>query len=68
MGLDASRMTCAETVGTQELVETLRTRSGRSGMVMGMGNISGPGFDVVDYFRQRADVGPMNQEGYQEAA
>ena len=22
-------------------------------MVMGMGNISGPGFDVVDYFRQR---------------
>jgi poly-gamma-glutamate synthase PgsB/CapB len=52
LGMDARRMTCAEKFSTDRLVDTLRERSGRSAMVMGMGNISGPGFDVVDYFRQ----------------
>lgn len=53
VGLDCRRMTCAERFSTSQLIDTLRMRAGRSAMVMGMGNISGPGFDVVDYFRQR---------------
>jgi poly-gamma-glutamate synthase PgsB/CapB len=68
MGLDASRMTRAESINTAELVNTLRCQSGRSAMVMGMGNISGPGFDVVDYFRQHAGPGLAPVETRMEAA
>jgi poly-gamma-glutamate synthase PgsB/CapB len=68
MGLDARRMTCAEKANTAELVDTLRNQSGRTAMVMGMGNISGPGFDVVDYFRQRACPGHTFTAARKEAA
>ena len=68
MGLDAGRMTCAETSNTAELVDTLRKKSGRSALVMGMGNISGPGFDVVDYFRQHARPGHSKTETRKVAA
>ena len=52
-GLDKNRITCAESLATDKIVDTLRWRGGRSAMVMGMGNISGPGMAVLDYFRRR---------------
>jgi poly-gamma-glutamate synthase PgsB/CapB len=52
-GMDRSRLTQAENVGTNQLVDVLNHRAGRSAMVMGMGNISGPGMDVVQYFQRR---------------
>jgi poly-gamma-glutamate synthase PgsB/CapB len=52
-GLDPSRLTRAENVATDRLVGMLNHRAGRSAMVMGMGNISGPGLDVIQYFQRR---------------
>jgi poly-gamma-glutamate synthase PgsB/CapB len=52
-GLSRDRITCAEHKHAPELVELLSRQVGRSALVMGMGNISGPGMEVVDYFRRR---------------
>ena len=66
-GLDRRRLTCAESMCTDALVDVLHRRAGRSAMVMGMGNISGPGMDVVRYFRQR-DSSAKKPELSREAA
>ncbi len=50
-GLSRDRLTCAESQPASQLVHLLRGQSGRSSMVMGMGNIAGPGMDLLDYFR-----------------
>jgi poly-gamma-glutamate synthase PgsB/CapB len=52
-GLDRGRITCAEQKHAPELVDLLSRQAGRSALVMGMGNISGPGMEMVDYFRRR---------------
>jgi poly-gamma-glutamate synthase PgsB/CapB len=52
-GLDRGRITCAEKTHADQLVDLLSRQGGRSAFVMGMGNISGPGMEVVDYFRSR---------------
>ncbi len=57
-GMDQSRMTKAEDVQTNQLVDVLNHRAGRSAMVMGMGNISGPGMDVVQYYQRRHCADP----------
>ena len=51
-GLSRDRLTCAESQPAAHLVNLLRGQSGRSSMVMGMGNIAGPGMDLLDYFRK----------------
>lgn len=68
VGLDNRRLTCAERLGTEALLDALRQRAGRSAMVMGMGNISGPGLDVIDYFRQRGSSEVSNPVTIKEAA
>jgi poly-gamma-glutamate synthase PgsB/CapB len=68
MGLHKDRMTCAEKCNTDRLVDALRQRSGRASMVMGMGNISGPGFDVIDFFRKRHVVEDCTRGFLKEAA
>lgn len=68
VGLDHRRVTCAERFSTNQLVDALREKAGTSAMVMGMGNISGPGLDVIDYFRRR-DRGESSHSGvFKEAA
>jgi len=57
-GIDPCRVTRAEDIRTDQLVRVLRQRAGRSAMVMGMGNISGPGMEVVHYFRQHNSAQP----------
>lgn len=68
VGLKARQVTCAEKLNTKELVHALRDQSGNSAVVMGMGNISGPGFDVVDYFRQHHCAGLARPGQLLEAA
>ena len=46
-------MTCAENCCGEQLGELIERRTGRSAMVMGMGNISGPGMELVKYFQRR---------------
>ncbi len=53
-GLDPERITCAEGCSVEEIVETIIDLAGRSALVMGMGNIGGPGLEMVRYFEDRA--------------
>ena len=67
-GLSRARITCAEQKHAPELVELLSRQAGRSAFVMGMGNISGPGMEVVDYFRCRNVAAESRTCDLQEAA
>ncbi|MEQ8791913.1 MAG: poly-gamma-glutamate synthase PgsB [Pirellulaceae bacterium] len=67
-GLDRGRITCAEKTHADKLVDLLGRQAGRSAFVMGMGNISGPGMEVVDYFRRRNVVRENAGMELQEAA
>lgn len=53
MGLDPKCVTQAERATVQQLTDRIRRLAGDSTVVMGMGNISGPGLGLVDYYRQR---------------
>ncbi len=52
-GLDASRFVYAEGMATNQVFEEIVGISGESAMVMGIGNIVGPGLELVNYFRNR---------------
>jgi poly-gamma-glutamate synthase PgsB/CapB len=67
-GLSRDRITCAEQKHAPELVELLSRQTGRSAFVMGMGNISGPGMEMVDYFRSRNVATDSRTFELQEAA
>jgi len=53
-GLDMQRVVFAENRRVEEIFETIVELVGRSALVMGMGNIGGPGLQVVRYFRNRS--------------
>jgi len=53
-GLDPSRIIFAEDRQPDEIFETIIDLAGPSALVMGMGNIGGPGLDLVRYFRNRS--------------
>jgi hypothetical protein len=46
----------------------LSRQTGRSALVMGMGNISGPGMEMVEYFRRRNVAAASRTCHLQEAA
>ena len=52
-GLDPTRIVYAEEMDVSRVFETLMSKVGRSAMVMGMGNIGGPGLELVAYFKNR---------------
>lgn len=56
-GIDARKLILAEHRPVDEIFETVVSVVGSSALVMGMGNIGGPGLDVVQYFRNRSIVG-----------
>ena len=56
-GLSKDRLTCAEHQPAARIVELMQGQSGRSSMVMGMGNIAGPGMDLLNYFQHAQDSG-----------
>lgn len=53
-GLDLRKLVLAQDEDVDEIFETVVGLVGRSALVMGMGNIGGPGLDVVQYFRNRS--------------
>lgn len=53
-GMDACCLTQAEKEPVDELIDHVNEIAGHSAMVMGMGNISGPGLELVRYYRDRA--------------
>ena len=53
-GMDASRFVYAEGLPADRIFEEVIGLTGKSALVMGIGNIGGPGLDLVRYFRNRA--------------
>ena len=52
-GMNPKRLIGAEKQPAGRVVETIEQHAGRTAMVMGMGNIAGPGMQIIDYFRER---------------
>jgi hypothetical protein len=55
------------------VIETLEGQNRHATMVMGMGNIAGPGMQIIDYFRRRGQrsrqtLPTIEHCVYQEAA
>jgi len=55
-GLDMQKVVFVENRRVDEIFEAIVELVGRSALVMGMGNIGGPGLDVVRFFRNRSVV------------
>jgi poly-gamma-glutamate synthase PgsB/CapB len=53
LGMDPDRVTCLEKVTKTQLLAAMDRMAGSSALVMGMGNISGAGLDLVQHFRKR---------------
>ena len=52
-GLDPARLVFAEDLDVARIFEAIISRVGRNALVMGMGNIGGPGLELVAHFRNR---------------
>jgi poly-gamma-glutamate synthase PgsB/CapB len=57
-GIDPMQLVLAEQRPVDELFEIIIDLCERSALVMGMGNIGGPGLDLVRYFRNRSSQRP----------
>ena len=55
-GLSSERLTVAEQHRAPEIFDQMIELSGESSLVMGMGNIGGPGLDIVQYVCDRSRV------------
>ncbi len=53
LGMSENRYTCIERVPTGRLIRQLEQIAGESALVMGMGNIAGPGLKLVQHYRQQ---------------
>jgi len=53
-GMDMQKVVFAENRRVEEIFESVIELAGRATLMMGMGNIAGPGLDVVRYFRNRS--------------
>jgi poly-gamma-glutamate synthase PgsB/CapB len=53
-GLDIERVEFAENGRVEEIFEAILELAAERTLVMGMGNIGGPGLDIVRYFRNRS--------------
>jgi len=51
---DTSRFVFADQMGVEEIFESILEASGRNSLVVGMGNIGGPGLPLVRFFHNRA--------------
>lgn len=67
-GMNPSRLLSAERLPTTHVLNNIQTQAGRSAMVMGMGNIAGPGMQIIDYFRSRGNQSRTSSPSYAEAA
>ncbi|UCF83228.1 MAG: poly-gamma-glutamate synthase PgsB [Desulfobacteraceae bacterium] len=55
-GMDASKLVYAEGMPVDRVFEEIIGLSTPSALVMGIGNIGGPGLELVNYFRNRASL------------
>ncbi|SPD75989.1 Capsule biosynthesis protein capB [uncultured Desulfobacterium sp.] len=55
-GIEPSRFVYAEGMKVDRIFEEIMAASGKSAMVTGIGNIGGPGIELVNYFRNRTTL------------
>ena len=55
-GVDSSKFVYAEGLATSQIFEEVIGVSGQSAIVMGIGNIVGPGMELVNFFRNRSVI------------
>jgi poly-gamma-glutamate synthase PgsB/CapB len=55
-GVDPRLIISAEDLGPESIFEEILTHCGKFTLVMGMGNIAGPGLDLVKYFKNRSEL------------
>jgi len=55
-GLDSSKIVYAEGMAVDRIFEEVMRLSGRSALVMGIGNIGGQGLELANYFRNRTAI------------
>jgi poly-gamma-glutamate synthase PgsB/CapB len=53
-GMEMQKVVFAENRRVEEIFEVILEHTGRSALVMGMGNIGGPGLEVIRYFQNRS--------------
>ncbi len=58
-GIDARLFTNAEDLETEVIFEEVLKHCKKSTMVMGVGNIAGPGLELITYFRNRSEEMPV---------
>ena len=54
-GIDSSAIVFAERQSVYQIFEELLSVSGQRTLFMGMGNIKGPGLELVKFFKNRVD-------------
>jgi gamma-polyglutamate synthase len=67
-GMNPARLLSAERLPTQNMLNNIEQQAGRSAMVMGMGNIAGPGMQIINYFRERGIQSRSSTPSLAEAA
>lgn len=55
-GIEASKFVYAEGMRVDRVFEEIMAASGKSAMITGIGNIGGPGIELVNYFRNRTKL------------
>lgn len=60
VGLDPSRLALAEGCSLREIIDRVCDLAGPSALVMGMGNISGPGLQMLEFFRSQSPESPQS--------
>lgn len=55
-GMEMQKVVFAENRRVEEIFEAILEQTGRSALVMGMGNIGGPGLEVIRYFQNRSTL------------
>lgn len=56
LGLDRSRMTCVENQGATRIVAEINRIADRASLVVGMGNIGGPGLEMVRHYQHECSL------------
>ena len=67
-GMNPAQLLSAERLPTQNVLNNIEQNAGRSAMVMGMGNIAGPGMQIINYFRERGGQSRRSTPSLVEAA
>lgn len=68
IGIERQRIVQQENRSVDELIQQLGRLSGASAMIMGMGNIAGPGIQLAKHYNEQSSIDSTTQRQIAEAA